>query len=694
MTALSAVLRIDSSVLLGTRVPAPAVRPPGSPRISLLGPLVVTRAGAPVALGRHRRRALLARLALTPGLPVGRDELIGLLWDTGVPDSAASVLHTYVSRLRRILGPDLTVDLTSAGYRLVAGADDLDLLDYQARVTGGRRLAPSDPHRAFDTLAGALDMWRGRHAAEDVPELHDDPRVVALTDEMLDTAIVFAGLGESLCRQPEVLPRLRRLAAQHPWHEALHARLVVALAACGQQSSALDAFDRVRRRLADDLGVDPGAELTAARQTVLERGWGSGRTAGTADLRTPPVAADFVGRSGELAVLVRALRSAPRRSPGQPGTVCLVSGAPGVGKSSLAARAAQSVRWDFPDGHFYLDLASPAPVARLLRGLGVPGAEITGDDQRDSALLRGLLSGRRVLLILDNARDAAQVEPLLTVSGGGAVLVTSRDGGAVRYPAVHVPLPVLTVPESVELLARHLGVPRVVGEFGTVTSLAEAGGGLPLVLRLIAGRVRAGRRAPREVLDDLAGAAVIDGSLRDLSPRAAEVFRAATVIPGDTFTAAVVAAVLGDDSGCDDHVLTELADEHLLQPVGPGRYRIDDLIRRHATAPSGEPAVLTRLADFYLAGATAVTRMAGADATAVTRMTGRLVAAPPAAGDPVGFPDVETALSWLDDEIRNIVALIEALSRHADGGRLAHRLRGCLRLARGHRPGVRGGRLR
>lgn len=671
--------------------------PSGPVRIGVLGPLTVLRASGPVDLGYGRHRAVLARLALTPGHPVSREELIEVVWGGGAPASAANVLQTHVSRLRRILGPEL-ISRTAGGYRLQVTADHLDLVAYRARLAAWRQVSASDPQRGFDLLSEALDMWRGAHSgAEDVAELQGHPMVTALAEELIEATIELARLGQVLRRLPEVLPRLRRLTTRHHWHEALHARLVVALAAGGQQAAALEAYEQVKQRLAEELGIDPGAELVAARQAVLEGRWESAAAPGDrlpTPWQAPAPPPDFTGRAEQLSRLERLLRSARRRRPDAPLVTCVVSGMPGVGKTSLALRAAQTVRDDFPDGQLYLDLrgADQRPLgedealARLLRGLGVPGRRIPADAGEASALYRSLLAGRRLLILLDNARNAAQIRPLLPGPGASAVLVTSRHHCADLPGAVHVDLPVLTAGEAVAML----NAKRAAGVDGAaVAALAEACGRLPVALRVIASRLggRPGRTA-QEVLtrltealagadgEDAAVTATFDLSYRELAAEPARVFRWAALVPGTTFTAPAVAALLAAEADTTERVLDALVDENVLEAAGDSRYRFHDLLRRYAheriaeRPPAERRTALGRLAGWYLTRTAAAIRLVY---PAMVRLPTDVD------GEPMCFPDVTAAWGWLDAEIGNLVALVQTLAtgeHRALAWQLADQLRG------------------
>lgn len=515
LRSLAGVLGLDLDCLAPidpppARRPRPAPEPAeGAPRVRVLGPLEVYRAGRPVPLGSGRLRTVLARLAMTPHHPVSRAELIDLLWADAAPATAENVLQTHVSRLRRTLWPDpydgaTPLERTPGGYRLDFGEDGLDLLAYQARLAESRRLTGTDQQRAFDVLTEALDLWYGDDAAEDVAELRGDPLVTGLADELVDAVVRLARLGEALRRLPEVLPRLRRLARRHPWHEPLHARLVGALAATGQQAAALEAYDRIRDRLAGELGIDPGAELVDVRQGVLERRWEShARVHATATSRGPAPPRDFTGRIDELVRLERLLVAGRVHDGGAPGTVCVVSGMPGVGKTSLALRAAERVGEHFPDGLVYLDLggADRAPlepetaIGRLLVTLGVPdgrmrrGRQVRDDGAAAGERYRAALAGRRVLLLLDDARSAAQVRPLVPGTPGSAVLVTSRDQCAELAGAHRLDLPVLSTGEALDLLDRLVGGGRVAADLGVAAALVDACGRLPGALRLVADRL-------------------------------------------------------------------------------------------------------------------------------------------------------------------------------------------------------------
>ncbi|MFI2714706.1 BTAD domain-containing putative transcriptional regulator [Micromonospora sp. NPDC018662] len=685
------------------------LEPTGPARICVLGPLLVTRTGQPTDLRAGRHRVVLARLALTPGRPVGREELIHLLWGEAPPTSAANVVQTHISRIRRLLEPaphpdqPPSVILGSGGYELRADAERLDLVAYRSRlVEAGTPAVP--PGRAFELLLDALDMWRGDDAAQDVPELAGDPLITALAEERVEAAVRLAGLGEVLHRQRQVLPLLRRLAGRHPWHESLHARLVVALAASGQQAAAIEAFEDIRQRLAEELGVDPGRELIEARRTVIggqgERSVGA--PAATRDAVTPRQApappADFCGRVTELRDIERALRYPEGGSP----VVRVISGMAGVGKTSLALKAAWGVRRDFPDGQLYIDLrgggddrpvAVAYAIARLLKALGVEARAVPGDEDEAAALYRSVLADRQVLIVLDNAHDAAQVRLLLPGPGASAVLVTSRNQCEELDGAVTTLLPVFTPDEALDLLRIKLGAARVRTERSAAEALVDACGRLPIAVRLMAGRL-AGRPdgTVAEVLRGLTdersrlawlslGDRTVTSSFaiscRALPPRAVEVFHAAALIPGDGFSAAAVAALLGWEQRPVRVALERLVAENLLQSASAGRYRYHDLLRLYARradeireAPVDGTVALGRLYTWYLTRTAAAIDLVYAD---MVRL--------PTDVDPTEepFSDLDAATGWLGQEATNLLAAVEVAAADGHPARswqLADQLRG------------------
>ncbi|MFG2105111.1 BTAD domain-containing putative transcriptional regulator [Micromonospora echinaurantiaca] len=589
----------------------------GPVRLAVLGPLAVFRGGTAVPLGAGRHRVVLGRLALTPNTSVVRDELVDLLWGGAVPRSAVNLVQTYVSRLRRVLEPAgaagvrpeaLTFD--AGGYRLNIDPECLDLLVWRELLTRAKAVA-AEREAASALLEQALNLWRGVVLA-DVSELRDETLIVGLQEERITAALSHANLLTELCRPDQALPGLRELARRHSLHEPLQARLVATLGAAGQQAAALSTYEEVRRRLSHELGIDPGPELIAAYRGVL--GPAGGRaSAGVATkhtwgrpFQTPAPPADFTGRVDELGRMAEWIRRDPRRPGPDSVTICAISGVPGLGKTALALRAAQLVRASFPDGQLYLDLhgVSSRPVTplegltRFLRALGVDGGRVPGDEAECAALFRSVLAGRRMLVVLDNARDAAQVRSLVPGTGGNAVLVTSRNRLADLAGAVQVELGLPPMADALDMLTAIVGRARVAAEAEAAAELAVVCGRLPIALRVVGGwlvsrpscSIRAAlnrladrrHRLDRLRTGDLAVEVTFHPSYQKLSASTARAFRLLASLPGDDFGVSAAAAALGSDEAEAEEWLNDLVDGNLLQVYADERYRYHDLLRLYA----------------------------------------------------------------------------------------------------------------
>ncbi|WP_446210936.1 BTAD domain-containing putative transcriptional regulator [Micromonospora sp. IBSANI012] len=697
--SLAAVLGLspeDAATLRASVLPAV---PAGSPvredehgdevRVLLLGPLGLIRGGRQVPLGTGRHRLVLARLALTPNTGVSRDELIDLLWRNEIPSSAVNLVQTYVSRLRRLLEPRRPsghrtelLTLVAGGYRLNADPGQLDLLACRELLARAGELT-AEPGPALALLDEALGLWRGAPLA-DVPELHGEPLVTALEEERIRATVLHARLAATLSRDDEALPLLRDLAARHPMHEPLQARLVAALAAAGQQAAALTTYEEVRRRLAEELGIDPGPELAEAHRSVLRQTWHRPAPVARRDdatvrpNQTPAPPADFTGRAEHLRQLQQLVERDPESPAPQLVTVCAISGVAGVGKTSLALRAAQLLRPAFPDGQLYVDLQGfgPLPVppvdalARFLRALGVDGRRIPQNEAESAALFRSVLADRRVLLVLDNARNAAHVRPLLPGTGGNAVLVTSRNRLADLAGAVTVELGLPSTSEALDMLASSAGPARVAADADAAVELAEACGLLPIALRVAGGRLASRpdwtmRSALARLADqrhrlrqlrigDMAVAASFDLSYQELPEGTARAFRLLALLPGTDFGVAAASVLLDIDEVEVEDALHDLVDGSLLQ-LTAGRYRYHDLLRLYAVrrAEAEDPAEqraasIRRLLDWYLARSMAAVRLVYPEMVRLT--TDVEVGAP--------FDDEAAALAWLDAELAGLTAAV------------------------------------
>ncbi|GAA1349504.1 AfsR/SARP family transcriptional regulator [Saccharothrix algeriensis] len=598
----------------------------------LLGPLEVVVGGRPAPLGGVKPRALLAALALEPGVTVSGDGLADVLWPQGPPRSAAANIRTYVHTLRRVLarhdaGLADRIESRSAGYALRAAPEEVDRAVFESLVAAAHRaLEAGEPTAALADLARAERLWRGSVLA-DLPHAHGWSAPLArLTEQRLAAQELRTRVQIELGRYDDAVVELRGLLTDDPLREERWTQLVTALDAAGRRAEALGAYAEAERVLRAELATGPGPRLRRIRSSL----------ASVADVQRAPVCQlpldlpDFTGRQAEVDRLVGLLRARGRDNLP---AVAVVTGPPGVGKTAVAVRVAHAVRELFPDGQLHVDLGGttdnprrPADVlAELLRALCVPEAALSRDLSGRAALLRSRLAGARVLVLLDDAGEAAQVRPLLPGAGASAVLVTNRGRMPDLAGAHTVELDVLPPAEAADLLAGVIGADRVAAEPAGAAAILESCGCLPLAIRIVGARLAnrpnwtLGRIAERladerRLLDelrvgDLAVRASVALSYEQLPGTAARAFRSLGLIGRERFPAWVVAALL-DRPEADD-VLDALVDAHLVEQtepdiIGEPLYRLHDLLRVYAREQvDAEPhavraAAVRRIAEGYL----------------------------------------------------------------------------------------------
>lgn len=569
---------------------------------SILGPFTVSDGQRDLTPGAPKHRALLAALVLRPGQATPAHHLVTVVWGDEPPRSAESVLRVYVSALRRRLGAD-AIGTVPGGYRLDAAPDQVDALRFETLVAQARRAKEAGlVTEAAQRLHAALALWRGA-ALEGIDSDELSGPALRLAELRLAALEERIELDLAAGRHREVVPELRRLVTEHPLREKPWQQLMTALHRGGRRSEALEAYQRARRILVDELGLEPGAELRRTHAEILSAAPESA-TDRPRPRETPPDVADFTGRGPALAWItgaVTGVTDAPVH--------LVLYGAPGVGKSAVAVHAARRLADRFPDGQLYADLdvggqrREPAAVlADLLRSLDAPHAPIPDDLPGRIRRLRTLLAGRRVLLLLDNAVDEAQVRPLLAPAPGCATLVTSRSPLAGLEGAAAYHLDILPESESVQLLRRLVGAERVAAEPEAAAEIARWCGGLPLALRIAGAKLArrpdwtlgylAGRLAGDRRLDELtAGDLAVRGSLgigyRDLSPPQQCLFRRLGRLSAPDFAPWVAAAMLQVPESEAERAIDALVEAGLLRPLGVDaagqpRYRLHDLTRLYA----------------------------------------------------------------------------------------------------------------
>ncbi|MFE9459894.1 BTAD domain-containing putative transcriptional regulator [Streptomyces californicus] len=707
----------------------------------LLGTVAVETYTGPLPLGPAKRRSLLAALLLSANTPVSVGRLTDSLWDDTPPSQARSVIQGHVSRLRALLvGADAEaygVELVTLGDAYVLRAPET-LVDAQRfeelLMLAREQRSPAD---TVLMLKEALSLWQGPALSGAFAGPPLKAAAHSLEESRLATVELLARTYGTLGEHHRAAALLSAETAAHPLRESLAAELMLALYRAGRQSEALDRFHRTRRLLADELGIDPGPKLADAYALILRGDPGpptaapaaraqasSGPVApsaapptgagpapvagpppaagGTAEaspvVRRPPAVAPpavhpadplpvdllpraprgFQGRTAELAALTRA---AAGESP-----VCLVTGPAGVGKTALALQWAHRNEALFPDGRLFADLrgfseaGEPALVDVLrefLLALGVPPRRVPESAPAAAALFRSLTGRRRLLVVLDNARDSATVRALLPGGTDCVTLVTSRhrlEGLIASDAARPVPLDTLEADDGTALLAGVLGEERVLAEPVAARRLAELCGGLPLALRVTAARLAGrpqwtlaaladeladerGRLAFLDV-DDTGVAAALRLTVQHLPPDAVHQFARLGHHPGGHVDPYAAAALAGTDPVAAAAALERLAAAHLVSETAPGRWVLHDLVRLYARGldPASAREALVGVLDHDIATALAAADTAepGGEPCFVLPDGFR----PPAAVR--DFADRAEAMRWLAAERENLTLAAQA----------------------------------
>ncbi|MEV7046458.1 BTAD domain-containing putative transcriptional regulator [Amycolatopsis sp. NPDC051061] len=656
--------------------------------VRLLGEVDVLVDGRPVDLGTPRQRCILAVLSLEAGRVVPTDRLVERVWGADVTPRTRTTLHGYLSRLRAALAGADGVALTrrSGGYVLVI-EPELCTVDLH-RFRELRASARADDRNALASLTDALGLWRGEALTGPGGEWAEAERE-RLERERLATWLDLADTRLRLGTGADLVAELEARAGAHPLDERVAGQYMLALHQAGRTADALEHYRRVRARLVEELGIDPGSALQDRhRQILTARPSCTAKAAGSGvprELRAAPKS--FVGRRDEVRRLDAVLDAA--RSSGTP-MVSVITGGGGLGKTWLALRWAHRRLDRFPDGQLFVDLRGftsddrPMEPATALRGfltaLGVEAGAVPSDPHARSALFRSLTAGKRILVVLDNAAGTDQVVPLLPGSESCAVVVTSRNrlpGLVTAHDAHRVPLDVLSAGEARGLLAARLGSARVEAEQPAVDELIGLCGGLPLALSVVAGR--SGTPLPAVVselresrLDGLADddpsaslPAVLSWSYRALTEEQATAFGLLAGAPGPDTALLTAANLTGLPPARTRAVLRSLEQASLLEHSG-GRYRMHDLIRAHAAdtarhlADDVRDAALRRALGFFAHTAHAAGLLLDAH-------RGTVELAPPTPGTHVhALPDAPAAMVWFEAERATLLAAQEAAARRGD----------------------------
>ncbi|MGW5043508.1 BTAD domain-containing putative transcriptional regulator [Streptomyces griseoluteus] len=636
-------------------------------------------------------------LLLDAGRVVTVSRLVTAGWDDQPPDSAEHQVRKTVAKLRSRIphGPEIIVT-DGPGYRAVVETGQLDLLLHQQLIRQAREsLDTGEAERAVAQLREALALWRGPVLAGSGGQTIDAAST-ALEEQRLSAAEQLCDLRIDAGEAAEITGELRGLVDEHPLRETLRSRLMLALYHSGQQAAALDEFTRARDRLADELGIDPSAQLTGLHERMLRQDPSLVLAERSTSRTTAPVAEaphtlpfdvpDFSGRHSELE---RVFDMARRATTGTP-TVIALDGMGGSGKTALAVRAAHQLAEQYPDGSLFIDLhgftPGQAPLSAfhaqgdLLAAASVPSDEVHTVSAGRAARWQSYMHGRRMVLILDNAASSEQVRALIPASSDSLVLITSRPRLTGLDGVEWLSLGALPERDGDQLLRATLGAERVEREPEAAGELVWLCGGLPLAVRIASARL-ANRphwtvqrlvdrlRDHNRRLDELtsegrgvAGALLL--SYQSMPRDQQSAFRLLGHHPGRYLDTREAAALLDTDVLTAEDLLEELVDARLLEAREPGVYALHDLVRSfvqriaQGSREPGDEAATRRLLDHYLGMAR--------HACDVVFPGRRHIEDDAEHRTDSEFDNKEKALQWLDHHRGSLLAAVDA----AHDGRL------------------------
>jgi DNA-binding SARP family transcriptional activator/tetratricopeptide (TPR) repeat protein len=657
----------------------------------LLGDLRLLVADQPVDLGPQKQRTVLAALLIDAGRPVPADTLIDRVWGEAPPAEARNVLYTYITRVRRIVAavsaggaPEVTLIRRPGGYVLETATDRVDLHRLRDLADRARRAEPGDPQR-LALLREAVDLWHGEPLSGLPGEWADRVRE-GVTRQLLGVLTDWAAAELDAGRPERVTDRLSRALDRYPLAEPLILHLMRALHLDGRRSEALEQYARSRRRIADELGVEPGAELRALHATILRDPAPTtappeepGRSGDPLGCQLPADLPDHTGFEPEIAQATTALA-------GGSTPVVILAGPGGVGKTSLSVHLAHLLRESYPDGQVFVSLGgsrsgSGETLGWVLRALGIATAQQLKSDEERLARYRQEVSTRRILIVLDDAAGAGEIRPLVPGTPGSALIVTSRARLTTIPGAEQIELGVLSRDESLTLLRRIVGTARVDAEPESASALAGICGGLPLALRIVGARLAARphwtmarltqrmaderRRLDEMTADGLAVRLSVAVGHRSLDPAAGRMFRLLGFLGSPDFAEWLAAAVADTSVHEAEDLLEQLVDARLVDVVedpvlGVFRYRMHDLVRLYAheraVAEDTDAELLDAAARALSTAVQLVERQAVQLPFAVPRLY--RLRLPPVPVDPSVMAGA-TGPGWLDAESRTLVAAVE-----------------------------------
>jgi len=670
-----------------------------------MGPLDLSSDKGEHDLGGTRQRMVLAMLALTANRVVPVERLIDAVWNTNPPTTARAQIQICISTLRKIFvdaNVAMRIRTRSPGYQLDVPPGELDTEQFDALVATARaHTGAGRTSEAVATLRTALALWRGKALAD-----LDGDLVRRGADQLEHTRLAAVmeriGLDLALGHHEEVVGELTALVDEHPLRERLYEFLMLALYRSGRQAEALEIGRRARTVLVEELGIEPGKSLRDLERSILRRipeldlvspvplpstaeTPAQDETPLFMPRMLPATIADFTGRAGQLADIRGALAGTGDRTLHMGTRIVSVSGKGGVGKSTLAIRAAHELRDVYPDGHLYADLEASSGTSRVqdvldrfLRALGVNGPTIPADVEEKADMYRSRVANLRVLIVLDGVTSEAEVIPVLPAGPGCAVIVTSRSPLSGLPGAHRIAVDPFDVTLSLEMLTKIIGPERMAAERDAAIELVDSCGRLPLAMRIAGARLASrphwrldilvarlrntARRLDELTYHGLELRSSIGLTYRVLQEDAKRLFRLFALVPTADFSGWTAAALLDSDPFDAEEVLEHLVETQLLDTVAyPGeqpRYRFHDLIRVYAQERLAEEeteadrrAAVVRLVGALLAKAEDAHCREYGGAYTILHGTGPRWRPEGGSGT-----DIEDPVNWLESEHRSIVA--------------------------------------
>ncbi|MER5427082.1 AfsR/SARP family transcriptional regulator [Streptosporangium roseum] len=683
----------------------------------VLGPVGLWRDEELMPITGEKQRTLLALLVLEANKTVSIERLVTALWGMTAPATARKLLYNNLWSVRRLLTDSAVVVSRPKGYslQLQPGASDLDVFRIET-AQARSALADGDYAQASQRLHQALSLWRGPALGGTHPDFQaaEGPALEELYLTALNDRIEVDLV---LDRHGDLVSELRLLVCEHPLNEKLRGQLMRVLHRLGRTAEALQEFHVSRRLFREELGIDPGKEIADIHQAIL-----TGDSSPSLDaVRFTPASPAihiprqlpvdiirFTGREHVLKELDVLLTEEGADIAAM--VISAIAGTAGVGKTALATRWGHRVSHLFPDGQLYVNLhgysqsapiAAPQALHLLLRGLGVATESIPQDMEEKTSLYRSIISEKRLLLILDNAKDPEQVRSLLPGSSSCKVLITSRDslrGLAATHDVHTIRLDILADEEAQTLMIALLGEERVANDVYAVAEITRLCGRLPLAIRIasaqlvsqpslttreFADRLRNGNRLiDLEFAEDpqTGVRAAFELSYQNLIPAVRRIFRLMGLHPGPDISIDAIAALAGLSEEKTSRLVDALINAHLAYREDGHRISMHDLISAYAhdrseseDSDEDQCEALSRLFDWYLRSADTAIKVIFPGYMELDLVTNS------SQESFLSFDDYDRAFSWVESEHRSMVSVITYAGSH---GWLSHSWQLSLRLAR------------